>query len=220
MPRYACRMIRRATCLLRPHVASARLTAVLAAAVLVYSLASTHAAGTRHAPTPATLDLQPMRHADLDNLEIEFADVRQTRPSRRGITDLLVVLLPGRTPLDRALASAGGVGVATERRLFRAQVTAVSGGRLYRAPIAWCGSFGDHLSVCELDCDGGRFSLRRGGSAAARFALIVGPGAGDVDSGAAASGGLTLSACSLEATGESRLVARNGAVADIALGHD
>lgn len=193
--------------------------AAAAISALLLTRATVDAAETRRAASPAAIELQPSRRSDLDTIEIEIADPRQTRSPRRAVTDLLVVLLPGRTPLDRALVQPGGRGPAAERRLYRARLTAVSGGRLHRGPSAWCSGFDGDLSVCDVDCDGGRFSLRRGSMADEGFALIVGPGAGD-DATGSEGGGISLSACHLDGGGETRLVARRGAVADIALSAD
>lgn len=201
----------------------ATLTPALAAVGLaLLSAPVTRAAEPRRAPPPASIDLQPAEQSNLDTVELEIADARQTRPQRRDITDLLVVLLPNRTPLDRALGPAGGHGTAAERRLFLARLSVVSGGRLIRGPSAWCGGFEGGLSVCEVDCDGGRFSIRLNTTGDARFALIVGPGTSSDDdsgggTGARTNGGVSLSACSLDGAGDTRLVARRGAVADIAL---
>ncbi len=210
-------MIRRAA----RHVGTG--IAARAAAVIVMLLSSASAATSterRRSPPPASIELQPSQRADLDSIEVEISDPRQTRSPRRAVTDLLVVLLPGRTPLDRALDPSGGLGVATERRLFRAQVTVVSGGRMHRGPVAWCSGFNDGLSICDVECDGGRLSIRHSPKAATKFALIVGPGASGDDSGGSSGGGISLSACSLDGADDMRLVARRGSVADIDLSDD
>lgn len=213
-------MIRRAILSLRLDVAS------LAAAVglmLLLSASGALTAGARSTPPPASIELQPSRRSDLDSIEIEISDPRQTRSPRRAVTDLLVVLLPGRMPLDRALEFSVGTGPAADRRLFRALITAVSGGRLHRVPTAWCSGFNAGRSVCDVECDGGRFTLRRSAQAESTFALILGQAAsgdGSGDAGIGETTGIAFSACSLDSAADTRLVARHGAMGEIALRRD
>lgn len=201
-----------------PHRPLVALAVATFTAVWLLAAPTALSAEPRRASPPATIELQPAERAELDTIELELSDPRQTRPARRAVSDLLVVLSPGRTPLDRALDPSSGRGTAAERRLFLARLTIVSGGRLMRGPAAWCGGFVGGLSVCEADCDGGTFSLRRDPTGHARFTLLVSSGASEAASGA--SGGVSLSACTFDGTGETRLVARRGGIADIALRAD
>lgn len=213
-------MIRRAALRIRFDVPS------LAAAVgllLLLPASDGPAAGARGSPPPTSIELQPSRRSDLDNIELEMSDPRQSRSPRRAVTDLLVVLLPGPSPLNRALEDWVGTGPAAERRLFRARITAVSGGRLHRVPTAWCSSFKSGLSVCDVECDGGRFTLRRSAQSDGTFALGLGAAAngdGSEETGIGATAGIALTACSLDSAADMRLVARNGRHADIALRAD
>lgn len=167
-----------------------------------------------------TMVLTPRRRADLAQIEIEISDPRLTRAPRLAVTDLAVVLEPGRGDLPGALGGSGGTGVAAERRLIRARLLVVAGGRLRRGPESWCGGFDRGRSVCTVDCDGGAFALLRPASApgprpgrpgaddATPLALSIGS-AGDADEPGDDTS-VTLDACRSEAEAPARLVTRGG----------
>jgi hypothetical protein len=189
-----------------------------AAALAALPSIVTAAAPRQAAEKPVAIELGAAKPAEVAGLEIEVSDPRRPRPSRRAVTDIAVILLPGRLDLDVAMGAAGGVGTAAGRRLFRARIAVVAEGRIVRAPLAWCGGFAGGFARCEADCDGGSFALRREAGRDRALRLLLGElVAGAVDDGA---GGLVLTACQVDGGEALRLVPRRGASAGVSLGQD
>lgn len=163
------------------------------------------------AAAKVAVEFVPSRRSELERLEIEILDPRETRAPRRAISDLVVELSPGRIDLDQALAGGSGSGIAAERHLFRARVLVVGGGRLYRGAPAWCGGFERELSTCAVDCEGGRFGLKMRSGARGSMIVIVGELPGNKDTGDRP--GFAINGCSFETASEQRLVPKHGAVA-------
>lgn len=170
---------------------------------------------SRGAPATAAaktaVELVPSRRSELDRLEIEMPDPRETRAPRRAISDLVVELSPGRVDLEQALAGGSGSGIAAERHLFRARVLVVSGGRLYRGAPAWCGGFERDLSTCAVDCEGGRFGLKMRSGPRGSMIVIVGELPGNRDTGDRP--GFAINGCAFDTASELRMVPKQGAAA-------
>lgn len=192
---------------------SQRVPIALLGLVLMLVPVATRAGGLDRGPGRRPVDigpiaLTPLKRAELDVLQVERWDPRETRAPRQPVTDLLIELLPGRGDLRRALSGESGTGVAAETRLFKARVMAVSGGRLHVGDPAWCGGFENGISICRLDCDGGRFALRGARDAAVRLDLLVGGTDNAADAGEAV--GFALGACGADSADQLRLVPKSG----------
>lgn len=168
----------------------------------------------------AVVELVPAKRSDLERIEIEMPDPRLTRAPRRPISDVMISLSSGRGDVRQVWTGRGGTGIAGEQQLFRARMMVVSGGRLHRGAQASCGGFERELSICTVDCDGGRFGLRRRAGATGAMDLIVGelPGrAGDAEAGEPA--GFAMNSCALDQASEIMIVPKsNTPTAEIALG--
>jgi hypothetical protein len=143
-------------------------------------------------------------------VEIALTAPLATRSERRAITDLLLEVTSRGGDIEPLLALANGRPAATGRReLFKARLMLVSGGRIFTETQASCGPWEGDISVCEMECDGGRFALRRPATAAASgMRVMVGALPSDIDGDQRQ--GFAISACGLEAEHEVRVVPRSG----------
>ncbi|MGQ0672763.1 MAG: hypothetical protein ACT4N2_07790 [Hyphomicrobium sp.] len=147
--------------------------------------------------------------AGLDRIEIEVSDPATLRPERRAISDLRLDAWTATDDLVAILKLPNGQPPQAGRELFAVQVVAVSGGRLHTRARASCGPWEGDVSVCSLDCDGGRFALRRSPRMApTALRLMIGVLPRDIDIGEKP--GFALSGCGLDATTEWRVVPKPG----------
>jgi hypothetical protein len=144
--------------------------------------------------------------ADLERIEIETIDLRKTRPDRRAVTDLALELVAADgQSIDAALTLANGRTAAGGRRtLMRARVFLVAGGRLSKHIEASCTAWDGDVSICTVDCESGRFGLRRGRDAG--VVLMLGRLPRDID--LAERLGFSVSTCGSQ--DEHRLVPKGG----------
>jgi hypothetical protein len=140
----------------------------MAIAALVASVASTQAQ-SRDAEVPREL----MLHADpraggVGAIEAGYENLLEAKLSTAPITDILLRLKPVERPPHRRLqARQQAADTFVDVRLF-----IVTGGRINTEGRAQCRGFEADVLVCNADCDGGAFGLRRGG--AGQHWLIVG----------------------------------------------
>jgi hypothetical protein len=147
---------------------------------------------------------------DLAAIELVDASPRVTRPTRRPVSDMMVLIdgPPG------ALAVANGARPERGRTLFRVRLVLVAGGRLMSGAVASCTPWDRDRAVCAMPCDGGDFLLRRSPAGAGEgLDLVIGTpaedggewGAGGLEYGVGGSSGLALGDCSWEGGGGPRL---------------
>lgn len=165
-----------------------------------------------------TVELRVASRGDLQALELEFPDVRVTRPQRRGLSDfLLQVSAAGGASV--ALSLPDGARPAQGRSIFSTRLFIVSQGQLHADAVATCAPWQRDVSICTMDCDGGQFAVRRSPGGGDGFDLVFGARPGEIRDDAPA--GLTLAPCGLETTGEARLVPKAGrALVELPLGGD
>lgn len=186
-----------------------------AAAIMAGAFAA-FAAGAepqRRGPEPeASVALHLAKAAEAARVEAILPDPAQARPSRRAVSDILVLLTADGGSIDGALKIINGVPGSAW--LFRARLVAVLGGRLLANATARCGGWQNDVSTCRVACDGGVFALRRmGGDALAgrasgdetKFALVFGQAAAG-DMVEEARSGVLLSTCDAASGPEVRLV--------------
>lgn len=155
------------------------------------------------------IELMPKIAADLERIELETGDPRSTRSDRKPVSDLMLQLTAEAGDVAPLLNHPNGKAPPSRRGLFQVRVMVVSGGKLLRNARGWCGGFDGDISLCKLDCEAGRFALRRRkGSEGRRMTFLLGTLPRDID--ATERPGFAIAACGLEETSEQRLVPRRG----------
>ncbi len=146
-------------------------------------------------------------------------DLRQTRigvfaPGRQlqkiqHLTDMLLIVSTSGSDIDTILRLPNGKRHKSRRSLFRARVFAVTGGKIHNDAAAWCSPWRQDVSYCQLDCDGGAFSLRRltGGLEKNRLDLIIGT---QSDWELPTNTGFSINACHYEAPLKLRIIPSKG----------
>ncbi len=161
---------------------------------------------------------KPMSRGDVAALDLAFPDVRQTRAPRQPIDDLMLIVAAA-DGARTALARPEGIEQGKRRSAFSTRLIIVSRAMLYGEASAACGAWKLDVAVCQLDCDGGEFKLRRLPDDPNRLDLVIGVLPGEDADGAEP--GLSLAACGLESGGETRLVPKSGrALVEVPLSGD
>lgn len=191
-----------------PMLPRAPTVLLLAAALLV--VATTHAPAEARRKGPearASAAFVLARAGEAARVEAVLPDPARARPSRRAVSDILLILGSDDGNVDNALGLMNGVpGTA---RLFRARIAAVLGGRIH-SQTAVCGGWQQDVSTCRVACDGGVFALSRKPGAEATYALVLGKGAaGEMIEEART--GVLVSPCDRDNGPEVRLVPAGGA---------
>lgn len=171
-------------------------------------------AGKRGAPLRASIDLGLTSPREADKIVAVLPDPAATRPPRKAVSDLLLVVSTQGSGegvgIDAALAAPDANPPAT--RLFGVRLLAVVGGRLLHDGAGVCGGWHGDRSRCRLACDGGHFDLERRLTAEGPlFRLHVG--------GEDLEGGLLVSSCD-GGDAEVRLVPKAGSTTEIVLKAD
>lgn len=198
------------------HFPALILGCLLAVLLPILAVAPAPAQQRSAEPMPAIL-LHAARPAELERIALTPSEPRHARPQRHHVTDMSLTLLPGHGDLASAFRPQPPSSGMAGRRAVRAHLTLVSNGRLHRAPLAWCAGFRNGRAACEVECDGGRFTLRRdpdGSSYRLSLGATAGPEA--MDEGSA----IALAACGDAGRGGLLLISRHGGPAEVTLATD
>ncbi len=144
--------------------------------------------------------------AGLSGVRAADIDPARLRPGFRPVTDLHLRLSSTGGRIDDILTMADGQQPLRARGLFRAQLYAVVDGHLHTGATAWCGGWAADTARCEVDCEGGRFSLIRATPRSRKtghMQLMI--ESGNVNS-YSDPGGISLTACAYETGRELRLM--------------
>lgn len=120
------------------------------------------------AGTPGELELQAAGDV-IDRIEAGRESLQDGRMRTEPVTDVLVRIRHA----VRRFRGAQTTGNEATHSYVEAQLRLVSGGRISQAATAQCEGFDGDMLVCTIDCDGGKFGLRRGRSPGEHF-LVVG----------------------------------------------
>lgn len=147
--------------------------------ILALSIATPPATARDEARTPAVAQFAVAAPAALAGLAAVHGDERFGTPRAIAVTDLRLILSHARSGLERAMRLANGLRPGRDEVLFRAQIIAVSGGRLWTHGSGWCSHWRDDRAFCEVDCEGGAFEIERSGNTARggalRLSLVLDP---------------------------------------------
>jgi hypothetical protein len=147
---------------------------------------------------PRAMDLQSIGDG-LDRIEATRENATDGRISVEPVTDLMVRIQHAVRRYRRAAADRQAADEARDS-FVEASVRIVTGGRLGQPVAAQCDRFDGAMLMCELECDGGWFGLRRGPRPGEHF-LVVGvpePGGEQASLGTLRPPGFTLGACTRE----------------------
>jgi len=130
----------------------------------------------KHRSVRVRAEMKLVTHADLADIQVGLYGPGRTLLRVQRLTDMLLILSARGSDIDSVLRLPNGRRPTFGRSLFRARIFAVTNGRIHTDGQAWCGSWRGDVSICQVDCDGGSFEVRRltGGSAGNRLDLIVG----------------------------------------------
>lgn len=149
-------------------------------------------------------------HRDVRLLGAAEVSRQYLKPRWRSLTDIMMRISAGGADVDGILNLPDGQRPHNRRSLFRVRLYAVVGGRIFRNAVAWCGAWRNNIALCEVDCDGGTFEIRRiiSGSGLAQLDIAIfrapeSAGFSELD-------GISLTACDYDRPAELRLVPARG----------
>ena len=147
--------------------------------ILALGMAANQATARDVARTPAVAQFAVAAPAALSGLAAVHGDERCGTPRAASVTDLRLIISHAPGGLERAMRLANGLRPGRNDVLFRAQIIAVSSGRLWTHGSGWCSHWRDDRTFCEVDCEGGAFEIERTGSTgrggAFRLSLVLDP---------------------------------------------
>lgn len=157
---------------------------------------------------PEELELKATAES-LERIEAGVDNLQEARLAFEPVTDVLIRIRPG---IHRYRDRTAETTSEADRSYIEAHILVVTRGRINPAGMARCDRFDGDVLVCNIECDGGEFGLRRGGLPGEHYLLVGGGGSGGAPAGAQRNG-FRLGSCANRSGPTLLLMPRGGRLA-------